>query len=210
MTYRSRPLKEYLNHAAAAQPTPGGGSVAAVAAALASTMASMAAGFTSGREKFKSVQAEIDEALGRLAETRSRLLDLADEDMKAYEAIMAAYRLPKGSDHEKAARDEAVRRATKDSLGVVENVLGGCRDILVTSLRLAGIANPNLISDVGVAGELAHGAARAALINVEVNLAGYKDKADAAAVRGRAEETMRMVEQVAKEIRSAVLASLRK
>ena len=161
-------------------------------------------------EKFKAVQAEIDEALSRLAETRSRLLDLADADMKAYEAIMAAYRLPKGSDAEKAARDEAVRRATKHSLGVVENVLGGCRDILVTSLRLAGIANPNLISDVGVAGELAHGAARAALINVEVNLAGYKDQADAAAVRGRTDETMAQVEQVAKEIRSAVLATLRK
>ncbi len=210
MTYRSRPLKEYLNHAAAAQPTPGGGSVAAVAGALASTMASMAAGFTSGREKFKAVQAEIDEALSRLAETRSRLLDLADEDMKAYEAIMAAYRLPKGSDREKTTRDEAVRQATKHSLGIVESVLGACRDILVIALRLAGIANPNLISDVGVAGELAHGAARAALINLEVNLAGYKDAADAAAVRGRADEMLREVEQVAKEIRSAVLASLRK
>jgi len=210
MTYRSRPLAEYMEHAAAAQPTPGGGSVAAVAGALASTMASMAAGFTSGREKFKAVQAEIDEALARLSETRSRLLDLADEDMKAYEAIMAAYRLPKGSDAEKAARDEAVRRATKHSLGVVENVLGGCRDILVIALRLAGIANPNLISDVGVAGELAHGAARAALINLEVNLAGYKDAADAAAVRGRAEEMLREVEQLAKEIRSAVLRALRK
>jgi len=210
MTYRSRPLKEYLNHAAAAQPTPGGGSVAAVAGALASTMASMAAGFTSGREKFKAVQAEIDEALGRLAETRNRLLDLADEDMRAYEAIMAAYRLPKGSDREKAARDESVRQATKHSLGIVESVLGGCRDILIIALRLAGIANPNLISDVGVSGELAHGAARAALINLEVNLAGYRDKADAAEVRGRAEEMLREVEQLGKEIRSAVLASLRK
>ena len=210
MSYRTKPLINYLENAAAAQPTPGGGSVAAVAGALASTMASMAAGFTKGKEKFKDVQPEIEAALSRLAETRDRLLDLADADMKAYEAIMAAYRMPKETDAEKAARAKAVGRATKGSLAVVESVLASCRDILVIALRLAGIANPNLISDVGVAGELAAGAARAALLNVEVNLAGYKDEADKAAVRQRVEETMAQVEQLAGEIRSAVLSALRK
>lgn len=113
MNYRTKPLIHYLDNAAAAQPTPGGGSVAAVAGALASTMASMAAGFTKGKEKFKDVQPEIEEALGRLAETRNRLLGLADEDMVAYESVMAAYRMPKGTDEEKSARAEAVRQATK-------------------------------------------------------------------------------------------------
>ncbi|HUX00045.1 MAG: cyclodeaminase/cyclohydrolase family protein [Phycisphaerae bacterium] len=210
MNYRTKPLIHYLDNAAAAQPTPGGGSVAAVAGALASTMASMAAGFTKGKEKFKDVQPEIEEALGRLAETRNRLLGLADEDMVAYESVMAAYRMPKGTDEEKSARAEAVRQATKRSLGLVESVLAACRDILVISLRLAGIANPNLISDVGVAGELAAGAARAAFLNVEVNLAGYKDEADKAAVRKRVEETTAQVEQLAGDIRSAVLKALRK
>jgi len=209
MDYRSEPLLRYLEDAAAAQPTPGGGSVAAVAGALASTMASMAAAFTSGKDKFKAVQAEIDEAIERLAAARWRLLDLAHEDMDAYSAIMAAYRLPKATDQEKAARIEAIRKATRNSIRVVEGVLSASRDVLVVALRLAGIANPNLISDVGVAAELALGAVKAARINVEVNLSGLKDEAEAAAVRSRTEEIVTQAEQLADEVRKAVLDQLR-
>ena len=90
MDYRKEPLSRYLDDAAAAQPTPGGGSVAAMAAALASTMASMAANFTAGKEKFKAVEPEIRKALERLADQRRDLLDLAHRDMAAYEGIMAA------------------------------------------------------------------------------------------------------------------------
>ena len=208
--YRAEPLARYLEDAASASPTPGGGSVAAMAGALASTMASMAAGFTAGREKFKDVDVEIQDALGRLSGVRNRLLDLAHDDMAAYEAIMAAYRLPKATDAEKAARAEAVRAATRQSLGVVEAVLAACGDVLRIDRRLAEIANPNLISDVGVAAEIALGAAKAARINAEVNLAGYSDKADAAAVRTRVESGLAEAERMAGEIREAVLKHLRK
>jgi len=210
MDYRTEPLIRYLDDAAAAQPTPGGGSVAAVAAALASTMASMAAGFTAGREKFKDVQAEIEQALARLADLRGRLLDMAHEDMAAYEAIMAAYKLPKATEAEKAARAEAVRRATKASLNLVGRVLAAARDVVVVSRRLADIANPNLLSDVGVAAELALGAVHAARINAEVNLAGYTDAADATAIRRRIEKDVAEAERIADETRQAVLKHLRR
>jgi glutamate formiminotransferase/formiminotetrahydrofolate cyclodeaminase len=210
VNYRKEPLTRYLEDAAAAQPTPGGGSVAAMAGALASTMASMAAGFTAGREKFKSVQPQINDALAGLTAARQRLLDLVHEDMGAYETIMAAYRLPKQTEAEVAARDGAIRAATKLSLGVVESVLGACGDVLKVTETLVRIANPNLISDVGVAAELTLGAARAALINAEVNLGGYKDAADAKAVRGRVEAAVAEAEKRAGEIRAAVLGKLRR
>jgi len=209
MDYRTEPLIRYLDDAASAQPTPGGGSVAAVAAALASTMASMAAGFTAGREKFKDVQAEIEQALARLADLRGRLLDMAHEDMAAYEAIMAAYKLPKATDADKAARAEAVRRATKASLGLVARVLDAAGDVVAVSRRLADIANPNLLSDVGVAAELALGAVHAARINAEVNLAGYSDAADAQAIRRSIAGTVAEAERLAAETREAVLKHLR-
>jgi formiminotetrahydrofolate cyclodeaminase len=209
MDYRTEPLIRYLDDAAGAQPTPGGGSVAAVAAALASTMASMAAGFTAGREKFKDVQAEIEQALARLADLRGRLLDMAHEDMAAYEAIMAAYKLPKATDADKAARAEAVRRATKASLDLVARVLEAARDVVAVSRRLADIANPNLLSDVGVAAELALGAVNAARINAEVNLAGYTDAADATAIRRSIAGTVAEAERLAAETREAVLKHLR-
>jgi len=210
MDYRNEPLRRYFDDAAAARPTPGGGSVAAVAAALASTMASMAAGFTAGREKFKDVQAEIDKSLLRLADLRCRLLDFAHEDMAAYEAIMAAYKLPKAADAEKAARAEAVRRATKASLGLVERVLDAARDVVVVSRRLADIANPNLLSDVGVAAELALGAVHAARINAEVNLAGYSDAADAQAIREQIEKDVAEAQRIAGETRAAVLKVIKR
>lgn len=206
--YRKEPLLGYLSDAAAAQATPGGGSVAAMAGALASTMASMAAGFTAGREKFKDVQPEIEASIARLAEVRERLLDLAHDDMEAYETIMAAYRLPKGTDEEQAARRSAIRQATKASLGAVEQVLGACGEVIRISRRLVEIANPNLVSDVGVSAELALGAARAAWINAEVNLAGYTDEADARAVRSRVEAAVADAERTAGEVRAAVMRKL--
>ena len=208
MDYRCEPLMRYLDDAAAAKPTPGGGSVAAMAAALASTMASMAAGFTAGKEKFKAVEPEIQDTLRRLADLRTRLLDMAHEDMAAYEGIMAAYKLPKATDAEKAARAAAILKVTKASLGLVERVLGGAVGIIDISRRLAEIANPNLVSDVGVAAELALGAARAARINVAVNLSGYSDAADAAAVRQRADDAVAQAERLARETRDVVMKSL--
>ncbi|MCX5654965.1 MAG: cyclodeaminase/cyclohydrolase family protein [Planctomycetota bacterium] len=210
MDYRQEPLMRYLNDAAAAQPTPGGGSVAAMAAALASTMASMAAGFTAGKEKFKAVEAEIQAALARLAALRGDLLEMVHEDMDAYEAIMAAYRLPKATDAEKAARAEAVRKATKSSLGLVMRVLDASRDVAAASRCLAEIANPNLLSDVAVAAELALGAARSARVNVAVNLSGYSDKADADAVRAAADKVVAETERLAAETRERVMGHLSK
>jgi len=208
--YRTEPLTTYLEDAAAAQATPGGGSVAAMAGALASTMASMAAAFTAGKEKYKDVQAEIDEALGSLATLRADLLDLAHRDMDAYAAIMAAYRLPRDSDEEMADRAAAIMKATRESLDVVEAVLEAVGEALRVTRRLADIANPNLISDVGVAAELALGAAMAVRINVAVNLIGYRDSDDADAVRERTDQRLAEAGRLAAETREIVLKALSK
>jgi formiminotetrahydrofolate cyclodeaminase len=210
MDYRTEPLLTYFEDAASAQPTPGGGSVAAVAAALASTMASMAAAFTAGKEKYKNVETEVNEALGRLADLQRRLLDLAHQDMDAYAAVMAAYRLPKDREEEMADRAAAIVKATRESLDIVEGVLEALGDTLQVTRRLADIANPNLISDVGVAAELALGAAMAVRINVAVNLAGYRDTDDADDVRERTNRRLAEAEQLATETRNIVLRALSK
>lgn len=210
MDYRKEPLMKYIEDAAAARPTPGGGSVAAVAAALASTMASMAAGFTAGKEKYRDVQDDIADAIAQLADLRERLLGLAHRDMDAFAGFMAACRLPKETEAEKTVRAAAVTRATRASLDVVEGVLDGARKILEVDRRLADIANRNLLSDVGVAAELALGAVRASRINAEVNLAGYGDGDHAAAVRKRVDEAVTEAERLARETRQAVLKAMAK
>jgi len=208
--YRTESLGRYFDDAAAARPTPGGGSVAAVAGALATTMAAMAAGFTAGKERFKEVEPEIHAHLERLEEVREALLASAHDDMAAYQGIMAAFRMPKETDEQASARGEAVREATRVSLDVVGDVRDAGLEILTIARRLADIANPNLVSDVGVAAELALGTVRAAVINTAVNLAGYRDEADAAAVREATDAALAEAERLAAETRDIVLATLNK
>ncbi|MDK1030807.1 MAG: cyclodeaminase/cyclohydrolase family protein [Planctomycetia bacterium] len=177
MDYRTEPLMKYFEDASSAKATPGGGSVAALAGALASTMASMAGEFTVGKEKFKNVEPQVRDILSALASERESLVELAHRDMDAYLTIMSAYRLPKDTDDEKEKRSEAIDRATRDSLKLVKEVMARCRSVVELASGLVGIANPNLLSDVAVAAELALGAHQAAVINVMVNLHGLKDEA---------------------------------
>ena len=114
--YVDRPLREYIDEAASGAPTPGGGSVGALCGALGTTMASMAANFTAGKEKFRAVESRVQSALKLLDEARRKFLDLMHRDMDAYQAVMAAYRLPKQTDDEKTARSDAIQEALGNSL----------------------------------------------------------------------------------------------
>jgi formiminotetrahydrofolate cyclodeaminase len=175
--YVDRPMREYLEDAAAGRPTPGGGSVSALAGALGTTMASMAANFTVGKKKFKDVEPEVNELLGRLDGERRRLLDAVQRDTEAYAAVGAAYSMPKATDEEKAARRGAIQEALKTAMGPPLEALRACLAATEATRRLLDRANPNLITDVGVAAVLLEAASRGAHVNVAVNLKGMKDAA---------------------------------
>ena len=174
--YLEKPLGAYLDDAAANKPTPGGGSVAALVGALATTMASMAANFTAGKEKYKDVEPQIQVHLKSLEEARSKFVDLMHRDMEAYAAVMAAYRQPKETDAEKQARAEAIQASLTNSMQVPLQATEEALGVLEASAELADIANANLLSDVAVAAVLAEAALAAGRVNVEVNLAGIKDQ----------------------------------
>lgn len=181
--YLDKPLASYLDDAAAGKAAPGGGSVTGLVGALATTMASMAANFTVGREKYAAVEPQIRSALATLAEDRDKFLDLMHRDMTAYTSVLAAYKLPKETDDEKAARREAIQAATHDAMAVPLAMTRVAIEVLELSQELANIANANLLSDVAVAAILAEAAYAAGRINVEVNLDGLADKAMVASIR---------------------------
>jgi len=174
--YLEQPLSAYLADAAAKKPTPGGGSVAALAGALATTMASMAANFTAGKEQFRGVESQIQTDLRLLEEARRKFLDLMHRDMEAYATVMAAYRLPKASDAERAAREAAIQDALAKSMLVPLKSTKVALQVLEVTADLANIASPNLLSDVAVAAILAEAAFLASRVNVEVNLKGLSDR----------------------------------
>jgi len=174
--YRNEPLEKYLKDAAAGTPTPGGGSVAALVGALATTMSSMSANFTVGKEKFKHYDSQLKKILGECEKSRESLLSLMEEDIKVYSGITHAYGLPKSTDAEKNKRSEEIQKATITAMEVPLKTTMCCLYVLEMTRELVDIANPNLISDVGVSGFLAEAAFQCAKLNVEINLATIKNQ----------------------------------
>ena len=201
-------VRSYLEAASAGSPTPGGGSIAALGGALGVSMACMAANFTVGKKKFKDVEEDVKAQLAVCTKARDELARLMDEDTQAYATVSAAYGMPRKTPEEKAARREAIQKALVVAMDSPLGAVQVCREALRAVAKLADIANPNLISDVGVAAILAEAALRAAKLNVEINLKFLKDEALVAATRqeiegaateatGLARETL---EKVVKEI----------
>lgn len=174
--YRNEPLERYIKDAAAGTPTPGGGSVASLVGALATTMSSMSANFTIGKEKFKQYDSQLKRILEECAKNREIMLSLMEEDIAVYGKLSSAYTLPKSNETEKKLRSEAIQNATIIAMEVPLKATMCCLYILELTRELADIANPNLISDVGVAGFLAEAALQCAKLNVEINLATIKNQ----------------------------------
>ena len=185
--YRTGPVEKYLADAAAGIPAPGGGSVSSLAGALGASMACMAANFTVGKEKFRDVEPEVRAILEQCDAGYKRLLELVDRDVEAYTTVSAAYGMPRETKEQKAARAAAIQNALRVALAEPLAALRQCHALIRLLDRLVETANPNLISDVGVAAILLEAALRGAKINVEINLASLKDQAFVAASRAESD-----------------------
>jgi len=172
---RTLTVENYLERAAAAEPMPGGGSVAALAGALGAAMGSMVAGYTAGRPAYAAVDAEMRSALAAFADAGARLLAVVDEDAEAYAAIDRAYRLPKDTDERKAERSAAIRAATAAGVEPPARAFRAALAALAALPRVTEAGNKNLVSDAGVAAALLAAAMRAAYANALVNAHALED-----------------------------------
>lgn len=173
--YIDEPMKKYLDETASGAPTPGGGSVAALAGALGAALTSMVCNFTVGKKKYKDVEEEVTQILSESEDLRKRLLDLMVEDTQVYGEVSKAYGMPKDSPEEKEARTEAIQKALRLAMQAPLEAAFCCHKILKINEPLIDRGNQNLISDVGVAVLLAESALRSAVLNVEINLSYIKD-----------------------------------
>ncbi len=168
-------LVEFLEELGSASPAPGGGTAAALAGALAGSLCSMVSALTLGRERFRDAWQEMEATGESSRNLTAKLVDLMDQDAEAYDAVMAAIKMPKTTDAEKTLRDNQLQAALKKACNVpletVETVAKVAR--VMETVLFKG--NPNAITDAGSAGRLAWAAAHAAAYNVEVNLKAVKD-----------------------------------
>ncbi len=131
-----------------------------------------------------------------------------DEDTKAYAAVSAAYAMPKETPEQAAARTAAIQKALVVAMDAPLHVVRACRSALEPIARLAEIANPNLISDVGVAAILAEAALRAAKLNVEINLQSLEDQALSSATRSEIERAAEEARAIARQTMEKVVRAI--
>ena len=168
-------LRRFLDELASSAPTPGGGGAAAVMGAMGAALVSMVCRLTIGKKDYEAVEAPVRRMLDQAEALRQRLTEMIAEDVQAFDALMAAYRLPRSSDAEKQARSQAIQHALKQATDVPLDCAAACAEVIELARQLAPIGNRGVISDAGVAALSAHAALRSAALAVYINVPSIKD-----------------------------------
>lgn len=203
-------LREFTNELSTDSPAPGGGSVASLAGALAAGLAAMVSNLTAGKKGYEAHR----ELMLRVGVEGQRLKDEflydIDRDTDAFNEVMAAMKLPKKTDEEKAARAAAMEAANKGATLVPLGVLQRCVPALELVREMARHGNRNSISDAGVGGLMGRAAAEGACYNVLINLKGLEDKAFVEQTRAAADSALAQANALAGEIAVLVKEELSK
>ncbi|MCA9804199.1 MAG: glutamate formimidoyltransferase [Cyanobacteria bacterium HKST-UBA02] len=206
-------VKDFLDELASESPAPGGGSVAALAGAMGASLAAMVANLTFDKKGFEGERPLMNELGEKAQRLKVELLKAVDDDTEAFNSIIAAMRLPKGSDEESRARDAAILEASKEATLVPFSVMKKALASLDVIDQVAEKGNPNSLSDAGVAGLMALACGEGAYFNVLINLDGF-DKEDKEAqkfVRSTEKEAGEVMEKLrarAEHVRRSVLDRL--
>ena len=186
-------LKEFVESLGAGTPTPGGGSAAAVSGGMAAALGGMVCELTLGKPKYESVQEEMEKSRDALAGLKKDLVALVDRDSESYDEVSKAMRLPKDTPEQKAARREAIEKASRFATEIPVKTAETCLAVMEQIKRVAQHGNPNAASDAGVAAHLAHAGVSGAAMNVRINLKAIPD----ADLTRRLDERMDKLEQQA-------------
>lgn len=203
MPYLDRSLSDVLAAFSDPTPTPGGGSASALAAALGLSLLAMVAQMSRTRNGTDEDRQVLDRSKAALLPLRDHAAGLIAEDAAAYDAVVAAYRLPKGRDDEKAARRAAIQSALRGAAEVPMDVMRACQAGAAAAADVARHGNPSASSDVGVALELLGAGLRGAALNVRVNLGSIDEVGWVDGMRGEVERMEAAFPLLAGEARTA-------
>jgi formiminotetrahydrofolate cyclodeaminase len=176
MKFAEMSVAQLLEALSSSEPTPGGGTAAAIAGAMGASLLVMVTGLAKSRNNTDEEKAALGKARAVLRPLTADLARLADADSESFNAVMAAYRLPKVSDEDKAARSRAIQHALRGATIVPLDTLRACTDALAQAQAVAQHGNRAAASDAGVAIALLGAAAAGAHANVRSNLESIKDE----------------------------------
>ncbi|MET1232367.1 MAG: cyclodeaminase/cyclohydrolase family protein [Candidatus Limnocylindrales bacterium] len=203
-SFSQLPVGDFLARLASADPTPGGGSASAVAGAMAASLLTMVAALSVGRPKYAPYASTLERAAAVGTEMQARLLALADDDARAYDAFAAALKLPRDAPEEVAERTAAIRAASRTATAVPMEIVRACRTVVDELESLAGRSNLNAASDLVVGALLIDAAARGAAANVFINLPSVGDSEFEDRALLEVTGALSFVEDLAAEVRLVV------
>jgi methenyltetrahydrofolate cyclohydrolase len=202
--YLDKPLQVYLDDLASSNSTPGGGSTAALSGAMGSALACMVSRLTLGKADYAAVHPEIETLLAKAENLRDLFQRLMQADIDAYGQLSAAFKLPRATAEEKAARTQAIQEGLAAAALVPLEMAEGAAELVECSKRIAEIGNKNVLSDIATAATLASGAATGASFMVRVNLQSMKDAARVEELNQRLNAALATVISVSPQIVSIV------
>jgi glutamate formiminotransferase/formiminotetrahydrofolate cyclodeaminase len=204
----SMPLADFADETASESPAPGGGSIAAYVGALGASLATMVANLSSHKKGWDDRWEEFSDWAEKGQEYKNELIRLVDADTRAFNGIMTAFGLPKGTDEERALRTRAIQDATKTAIEIPFRVMEVAYASMDVIEAMAEKGNPNSVSDAGVGALCARAGVMGAFMNVRINTAGYADKVFVADVIARGKEiedkTMMMEARILKTVNEKI------
>jgi methenyltetrahydrofolate cyclohydrolase len=169
-------IEPFLDQLASSAATPGGGSAAAIIGAMGAALVGMVCNLTIGKKKYADVEGEMKDVLAKTEALRKQLTGMIQDDVKAFDAVMAAYGMPKETDADKAARDKAIQAALKLATDVPLACARAAREVIDLAAIGSDKGNLNVISDAGVGVLAGYAALRSAALNVFTNARMITDK----------------------------------
>jgi formiminotetrahydrofolate cyclodeaminase len=172
---RDQTVETWLEALASSAPAPAGGAAAALSAAIGAALIEMACNLTIGRPRYAQHEAEMRAALAEATTLRRRALRLAADDVRAFDAVAEAYKLPRETEAQRQSRTEQIQRALVGATVVPLNTAALAGDVIQLARRIVDGANVNVLADLAAGVVAARAALETALIAVEANLAAIND-----------------------------------
>ena len=197
-------LPAFADETASESPAPGGGSISAYVGALGVSLATMVANLSAHKRGWDDRWEEFSDWAEKGQQLKDVLLQLVDEDTNSFNAIMDAFRLPKGTEDEKATRSEAIQAATKYAIEVPFKVMELCLQSFELIKAMAETGNPNSVTDAGVGALCARAAIHGAFLNVKINTGGLQDKKFVTKMLKEGKQLIKKADKMEKEILAIV------
>ena len=195
---------QFLERTASGAPVPGGGSIAALCAAVSASLSEMVANLTIGRKGFEAIENEMKKIAKDAFNYRGKLVHDIDRDSDAFNDVVSAYKLPKSTEENKSNRDRAIQQGLKNAVRVPLSVAKDALRLMELAARVVENGNKNAVTDGAVAAMMARTSVLSALYNVKINLLSITDKAFVKDVAKQIKHMEKHTQEREKEILSAI------